>query len=82
MSLDSIEGAPSPAGLATERIYSAKRHIPGRMCQANTSEDGWTPSEKRGPENVDDFSGWQLSGVACSARLMTIPGLIEGVVIL
>jgi hypothetical protein len=21
----------------------------GRMCEANTSEDSWTPSEKRGP---------------------------------
>jgi len=45
------------------------------MCEANTSEDGWTPSEKRGPQNVHDFSGWQLSGVACPAGPMTIPSL-------
>jgi len=46
------------------------------MCKANTSEDGWMPSGKRGPENVEDFSGWQLSGVARPAGLMTILGLM------
>lgn len=32
--------------------------------------------QEAGPQNVEDFSGWQLSGAARPAGLMTIPGLL------
>jgi hypothetical protein len=74
MSLDSIESAQSPAGLATERIYSAKLHIQDVCARRIPRRTAGRRLGSGAPENVYDFSGWQLSGVACPAGLMTILG--------
>jgi hypothetical protein len=77
MSLDSIESAQSSAGLATERIYSAKRHIQDVCARRIPRRTAGRRPRSGAPENVDDFSGWQLSSVACPAGLMTILGLTD-----
>jgi len=74
LSFDSTQIAPSQAGLATERIYSAKWHIEDVCARRTPRRTAGCRPGSGAPENVDDFSGWQLSGVACPAGLMTIPG--------